>query len=220
LLQELRGEDRLNVYALFGTSLLAVLLVWAVYNALLLFAGIRSKHTPRRESIHELPKISLIVPVKDEGTVITKCLDSLLSIDYPKDKMEIIVVEGDSKDATKEICDTYSRKDKTIKVLHEGTSNGKPGALNLALPHVTGEIVGVFDADNVPERNVLRRIASYFQDATVTAVQGRTISLNARQNMLTRVASMEERLWFEGTLMGKEKLGLFIPLTGSCAFIR
>jgi len=199
---------------------LTALLFWAVYNALLLFAGIRGKHEFHRVSIHEFPRISLIVPVKDEGAVIAKCLDALLSIDYPKEKMEIIVVDGDSKDSTKEICDDFSRKDKTIKVLCEKTPNGKPGALNLALPQVTGEIVGVFDADSVPERNVLQRIASYFQDTSVTAVQGKTISLNPRQNMLTRMASMEERLWFEGTISGKQKLGLFVPLTGSCAFIR
>jgi cellulose synthase/poly-beta-1,6-N-acetylglucosamine synthase-like glycosyltransferase len=196
------------------------MLCWTIYNALLLFAGIRGKHNPSYKSVHVLPKFSLIVPVKDESTVIARCLDSLLSMDYPMEKMEIIVVVGDSKDATKEICNDFSGKNKIVRVLCERTSSGKPAALNLALPHVTGEIVGVFDADSIPERKVLRRMASYFQDASVTAVQGKTYSMNARENMLTRMASMEEELWLEGSVSGREKLGLFVPLTGSCQFVR
>jgi cellulose synthase/poly-beta-1,6-N-acetylglucosamine synthase-like glycosyltransferase len=199
---------------------LGILLFWTIYNALLMFAGIGSKHKPSYKGIHELPKFSLVLPAKDEAAVIARCLDSLLSMDYPMEKMEIVVVAGESNDATKEICNDFSRRSKIVRVLCEGTSSGKPAALNYALPYVTGEIVGVFDADSVPERNVLRRVASYFQDRSVTAVQGKTFSLNAKENMLTRMASMEERLWFEGTIRGREKLGLFVPLTGSCQFVR
>ena len=50
---------------------------------------------------------------------------------------------------------------------------GKPAALNLALTYVTGEIVGVFDADSLPEKDVLSKVASYFDDKQVTAVQGK-----------------------------------------------
>ena len=200
--------------------MLSLLLFWAIYNAFLLFVGISEKHEHHTESICELPKISLIVPVKNEGAVMRRCLDSLLSIDYPKDMMEIIIVDGDSRDETREICDDFARKDEIIKVFCEQTARGKPAALNFALTHATGKIVGVFDADSIPERNVLLRVAAYFQNAAVTAVQGKTNSLNAKQNMLTRMADMEERMWFEGQITAKEKLGLFVPITGSCVFIR
>lgn len=63
--------------------------------------------------------------------------------------MEIIVVEGGSRDATRKICSEFSRGyPNIVTVLCEGNSNGKPKTLNLALPHVTGEIVGVFDAES------------------------------------------------------------------------
>lgn len=169
----------------------------------------------------ELPKISLIVPVKDEEAVIARCLDALLSMDYPRTKMEIIVVEGGSKDATRDICLDFSKKHPNIvRVVHEDASRGKPAALNLGLLSTTGEIVGVFDADSVPKRDVLRRVASYFHDSSVMAVQGRTYSLNEDGNILTKVASRERKAWFQALLKGREKLNLFIPLTGSGQFIR
>ena len=135
--------------------------------------------------------------------------------------MEIIVVDGNSKDATSTICSEFSAKyPNIIKTICESSSRGKPTALNLALPHLTGEIVGVFDADSVPEKDTLRKIASYFNDQSVMAVQGKACSLNEKKNMLTRIASMEEKAWFQALLTGREKLNLFVPLTGSCQFVR
>ncbi|MFQ6065148.1 MAG: glycosyltransferase, partial [Candidatus Bathyarchaeia archaeon] len=204
------------------TSLVAIL-SWTIYQFPIVLAGIRHKSGGVFNPIDDekVPKISLIVPAKDEEAVIARCLDALLDMDYPKTKMEIIVVEGGSKDATKDICVEFSKKHPDIiRVVHENTSRGKPTALNLGLHSTTGEIVGVFDADSVPKRDVLRRIASYFQDPSVAAVQGRTCSLNRDENILTKVAARERGAWFQGLLKGREKLNLFIPLTGSCQFVR
>ncbi len=181
------------------------------------------KFKPKRtyEVNGELPKFSLIVPVKDEEAVVGRCLDALLDLDYPKEKVEILVVEGASKDSTGKVCREFEAKyPGAIRVLAETTSHGKPIALNYALTQATGEIVGVFDADSVPEKSVLRKIVSYFQDKSVSAVQGSTAPLNVGQNMLTRVVAMEDKAWFQGLLGGREKLSLFVPLTGSCQFIR
>lgn len=211
----------MSIFAIFSAALLAIILFWAVYHTSILFVGIRRKHKPVAESTDRLPKFSLIVPAKNEGAVISRCLKSLLNIDYPKEKMEIIVVDGDSIDTTAKICNEFAEKHKdTIQVLCEDKSKGKPVALNLALPRLTGDIVGVFDADSVPERNVLRKTATYFKDPSVAAVQGKIVSLNESQNMLTKVAAMEDKAWFQALLHGREQLNLFIPLTGSCQFIR
>jgi cellulose synthase/poly-beta-1,6-N-acetylglucosamine synthase-like glycosyltransferase len=161
------------------------------------------------------------VPTKDEEVVIGRCLNSLLDLDYPKDKMEIIIVDGNSADNTCRVCSDFSAKfTGGFKIIKEKESKGKPAALNLALPYVTGEIVGVFDADSVPEKEVLKKVASFFGDKKVAAVQGRTTSLNAKKNLLTRIVSMEERAWYQALLSGREKLKLFVPLNGSCQFIR
>jgi cellulose synthase/poly-beta-1,6-N-acetylglucosamine synthase-like glycosyltransferase len=211
----------MSIFELFSASVLAVILFWAAYHAYILFVGMRSKFEHLHDQVNELPKFSLIVPAKDEAIVISRCLNALLGVDYPREKMEIIVVDGNSKDATSTICSEFSAKYPTIiKTICESTSRGKPTALNLALPHLTGEIVGVFDADSVPEKGTLRKIASYFNDQSVMAVQGKACSLNEKKNMLTRIASMEEKAWFQALLTGREKLNLFVPLTGSCQFVR
>ena len=210
------------IFDIISIILLSILLFWTVYNGSIIYVGVRSRRKrPQNNYANEEPKFSIIVPTKDEETVIGRCLNGLLDLDYPKDKLEIIVVDGNSADATCKICSDFSAKyPGTFKIVNEKESKGKPAALNLALPYATGEIVGVFDADSVPEKDVLRKVASYFGDKQLMAVQGRTTSLNEKKNILTRVVSAEEKAWYQALLSGREKLQLFVPLNGSCQFIR
>ncbi|NLE06214.1 MAG: glycosyltransferase family 2 protein [Crenarchaeota archaeon] len=211
----------MNIFTAVSIVFLSIILSWAIYNAYVLISGLRSKQKYQYAHLENLPKFSLVVPAKDERNVITRCLTSLLEIDYPKDKLEIIVVNGDSQDDTLQICQEYSRRNPdVIKVISEKTSKGKPAALNCAFPYITGELVGIFDADSVPEKAVLKKAASYFQNDSIKALQGSTSCVNASQNMLTRTAAMEDKGWFQGLLGGREKLKLFVPLTGSCQFVR
>ncbi|MCL4430055.1 MAG: glycosyltransferase family 2 protein [Chloroflexi bacterium] len=213
------------IFDIISITLLAVLLFWTVYNGSIIYVGIRNKRKQMSMSSDnksaEFPKFSIIVPTKNEETVIQRCLDGILNIDYPKDKMQIIVVDGKSDDNTGKICSEFSQKyPQNIKVICEKTAKGKPAALNLALPYINGEIVGVFDADSLPEKDVLSKVVSYFNDKKVMALQGRTTSINEKNNALTRVIAMEEKAWFQALLSGREKLQFFVPLTGSCQFIR
>ena len=203
--------------------LLSIMLFWAVYNCSLLYIGIRSKRKQVTIVVESevLPKFSIIVPTKDEEVVIGRCLTGLLNVDYPKDKMQIIIVDGNSSDSTCQICSEYTSKyPQTFSLISEKQSNGKPAALNLAMPLITGEIVGVFDADSLPEKDVLKRAAAHFTDKQIMAVQGTTTSLNEKRNILTRVIAMEEKAWYQALLTGREKMQLFVPLNGSCQFVR
>jgi len=148
-------------------------------------------------------------------------LESLLKLDYPPEKKEIIIVEDASTDKTPEICRDYAKQyPEVIKFIHREISKGKPSALNCGFKHAKGEVVAVFDADNVPETDVLTKAAEYFEDPSVAAVQGTTCTINADQNMLTKFVSVEEAVWHKNFLQGKDALRLFVPLTGSCQFIR
>jgi cellulose synthase/poly-beta-1,6-N-acetylglucosamine synthase-like glycosyltransferase len=172
--------------------------------------------TPER-----LPTVSIIVPVKDEEKVVGRLLDAFLRVDYPPEKMEIIVVEDGSTDKTVQVCMEYvERYPGRVKLVRKPTSNGKPSALNFGLKHVRGEVVGVFDADSVPEPDILKRVAAYFEGLKVEALQGRTLSINADENMLTKLISYEDAVRYEAYIRGKDALGLFVPLTGSCYFVR
>jgi cellulose synthase/poly-beta-1,6-N-acetylglucosamine synthase-like glycosyltransferase len=161
------------------------------------------------------------VPVKDEEKVIERLLTALSRIRYPAEKMEIIVVEDGSTDRSFDVCVEYVKKSNlNIKVLHKPVSNGKPSALNYGIKHASGEIIGVFDADSVPAPDILSNVCKYFEDPEVAAVQGRTLSINSEENMLTKFLSYEETVWCEAYLRGKDVLRLFVHLKGSCQFLR
>ena len=198
---------------IISITLLSVLLFWTVYNGSIIYMGIRGKR--KHQSIlsstinGELPKFSIIVPTKNEENVIRRCLDGIFSIDYPKNKMQIIVVDGKSSDDTGKICSEFSEKyPENIQFICEKTVKGKPAALNLALPYIKGDIVGVFDADSLPEKDVLSKVASYFNDKKIMALQGRTTSINEKNNALTRVIAMEEKAWFQALLDRKRKTSI------------
>jgi len=160
------------------------------------------------------------VPVKDEEVVLSRCIEALLGQQYPRGRMEVLIVDGNSRDDTKKICEAYARENPgLINAIEQTGRDGKPSALNDGLRHAKGDIVGVFDADNVPDADVLMRVAGCFEDQSIEALQGRTASINEEQNRVTKIASIEERIWLH-TVFCRDTLRLFVSLTGSCQFIR
>ena len=211
-------------FVLVGTLLTITL--WTLYNVLILAVGVRdfckNRQKPQKKSTSPalLPTFSIVVPVKNEEKVVGRLLNALSKLNYPVDKSEIIIVEDGSTDRTLDICLNFAEEHANVKILNRLSSNGKPSALNYGLKHATGEIVAVFDADNVPAPDALLAVVKYFDDPMVAAVQGNTLSLNSKENMLTQFISYEEAVWCEAYLRGKDVLNLFVHLRGSCQFIR
>lgn len=215
------------ILSIITTVALLILYLWAFYNMPILLIGVRNRarrcsgRVALSGSGEELPPVSFIVPVRDSCVVIGRLLQALLQLDYPSQKVDIVLVVGGSSDNTVEVCNEYAeRYPSRIKLLHQPMSTGKPSALNQGLEHVKGEIVAVFDADSVPSADLLRRAVAYFTDSSVVAVQGRNSAINADQNLLTRIVSYEEAIAFQIHLQGRESLRRFVPLTGSCCLIR
>jgi len=217
-----------NPLSIVAVGVFSVIFVWTLYNIPILVAGVRNlrRSSGKRRKFsflreEGLPTVSIIVPVKDEEKVVGRLLEALLRLDYPPEKREIVIVEDGSVDKTVELCREYVRRyPGQVRLFRRQTSNGKPSALNYALEHVKGVIVGVFDADSVPEPDALLKAVEHFEDPSVAAVQGRACSINADANMLTKFVSHEEAVRYETYMRGKDVLGLFVPLTGSCYFIR
>ena len=216
----------MNILNIALIGVFAFIYLWVAYNLPILAMGVRNlrlsrqKHGSQQSESKSLPFYSVIVAAKSEGNLIGRLLDSLTKLDYPTEKLEIIVVEDGSNDNTLEVCKHFASMHQNVKVLEKAFSNGKPSALNFGVAQAHGEIVAVFDADNVPAKDALLKAAYYFQDAKVAAVQGRTMSINSKENMLTQFISYEEAVWCEAYLRGKDSLGLFVHLKGSCQFIR
>jgi cellulose synthase/poly-beta-1,6-N-acetylglucosamine synthase-like glycosyltransferase len=183
----------------------------------------QSKKKPGRKPAERgsLPVFSIIVPVKNEEKVVGRLLNALSELSYPAAKKEIIIVEDGSTDRSVDVCEAFARERRlNMRVVQKGFSDGKPSALNSGIAYANGEIVGVFDADSVPASDALLNVCKYFEDPQVAAVQGRTLSINSEENMLTRIISREEDVWCEAYLRGKDALNLFVHLKGSCQFIR
>jgi len=209
---------------LLGLSL--TVFIWAFYNVPILVAGVKNLYKNRHEARKKrasnkfLPTFSIIAPVKNEEKVVGRLLTSLSKLNYPAEKSEIVIVEDGSSDKTLEICMNYAKERPNVKVLHRSFSNGKPSALNFGINHSKGEIIAIFDADNIPDSNVLDAVREYFEDPNVAAVQGKTLSINPKENMLTQFISYESAVYGEVYLRGKDVLNLFVHLTGSCQFVR
>ena len=212
-----------------GLVIVAVLLsicLWGLYNVPILATGIqdfrKSRQKPQKKTLTDtlLPTFSIVVPVKNEENVIGRLLAALSKLNYPANKKEIVIVEDGSTDKTFDICTKYAKEHADVKILHRTFSNGKPSALNFGLEHAKGDIIAIFDADNVPDADVLMAACRYFEDPAVAAVQGKTLSINSKENMLTQFISYEEAVWCEAYLRGKDVLNLFVHLKGSCQFIR
>jgi cellulose synthase/poly-beta-1,6-N-acetylglucosamine synthase-like glycosyltransferase len=219
----------MDAFSVFAALLLTVVYSWTLYNLPVLVVGVRrhcqEKKRPREPkkttSEKELPSFSVVIPAKNEAAVLPRLLNALLHQNYPQEKFEVIVAEDGSADTTVGICGEYAEKSQgRIRIVHTEDSRGKPSALNHALKTCKGDIVAVFDADSIPEQDMLSNAAKHFQDESVIALQGRTLTVNSDTNMLTKFVSYEESAWYEAYMTGKEALNLFVHLKGSCQFIR
>ncbi|HID25584.1 MAG TPA: glycosyltransferase family 2 protein [Thermoplasmata archaeon] len=104
------------------------------------------------------PKVSFIMPVLNEEKTIEKCLDSIMNLDYPKDKIEILIAEGPSTDNTHKIVESYAKKCKNIKLLENPTGNTAVGR-NICIEHATGKMLMNYSGHVVAEKNLLRVLA-------------------------------------------------------------
>ena len=117
----------------------------------------------------QLPAVTIIVPCFNEETTAGKTIESLLSLDYPQDKLKIVAVNDGSTDGTAALLTTYKLKYPQIEVINK-ENGGKHTALNLAIQRATTPFVGCLDADSYAEKDALKRIMKRFEQANVMAV--------------------------------------------------
>jgi len=115
----------------------------------------------------KLPKVSILVPAYNEEKTIASTLKSLLNLDYPKDKLEIIAINDGSTDKTLEIMKKFRKYG--IKIIDK-PNGGKASALNAGLKKAKGEIIVCMDADSIVKRDALKKTIGYFNDPKVGAV--------------------------------------------------
>jgi cellulose synthase/poly-beta-1,6-N-acetylglucosamine synthase-like glycosyltransferase len=169
------------------------------------------------------PMVSVLVPLYREAAVATRLVRRLERLDYPRDRLEVVLVaEADDAltQATLRAADlpVWMR----VAVVPPGTVRTKPRALNYALDLCRGAIVGVYDAEDAPAPDQIRRVVARFaaRPAEVACLQGVLDYDNACTNWLSRCFTLEYAGWFRVLLPGIARLGLPVPLGGTTLFFR
>lgn len=193
-----------------------IMLVYALRHLLFAYNRMFARQKMYYNDIYSsrMPKVSVLIPMHNEEQVLQYVLEALLQCDYDRDRLEIIPINDNSTDRTKELLEEYHAKYEMIRPIHRDTPNrGKPAGLNDAMAVATGEIIIVFDADYRPATDMLKQLAIAFADPEVGAVMGRVIPYNANRNLLTRLINLERSGGYQVDQQARYNMGL-IPQYG------
>jgi cellulose synthase/poly-beta-1,6-N-acetylglucosamine synthase-like glycosyltransferase len=162
---------------------------------------------------------SLIVPARHEQEVLETTLEQLRQIDYLD--FEVLAVVGHDDPETTAVAEAVAARDPDrirVVVDHSWPKN-KPKALNTALPHCRGQVVGVFDAEDEVDPRLLRVVERAFRANHAHVVQGGVQLVNFRSSWFSLRNCLEYFFWFRSRLHLQERHG-FIPLGGNTVFVR
>lgn len=141
----------------------------------------------KRENTIE-PYVSILIPAHNEEEYIAKCIESVLNLDYPKEKLEIIVLDDGSTDRTYEIAKSY--EDKGVKVVRKEKNIGKANILNYGLEIAKGEFVCTLDADSYVSPYSLKRMLAQVDSENVAAVAS-GVKVRSAKNIIEEVQRIE-----------------------------
>jgi cellulose synthase/poly-beta-1,6-N-acetylglucosamine synthase-like glycosyltransferase len=158
----------------FVLSLLLLIYVYLGYPVIVcLLGGLRSR--PVRKQVFE-PFITIVIAAFNEEEHIAATVSNKLQLDYPPEKLEIIVVSDGSADRTDEIVNSFT--DQRIKLVRQEPRAGKTSALNLVIPQAAGEIIVFSDANSIYDKGALKALVANFADSEVGYVTGKMIYVN------------------------------------------
>lgn len=210
-----------GLYAISAT--LITLYTLGQFNLLYYFktSGAKGRFHPQLPEMKEedLPRVTVQLPMYNERYVAKAVIDSCAQLDYPKDRLEIQVVD-DSTDETveivKECVDYWVKQGVDMKMVHRKNRQGfKAGALKDATPLATGEFIAIFDADFRPNTDFLLKTIPYFKNKKVGIVQGRWGHLNRDYSMLTKSQSLFLDMFFVVEQQARSLAGFFLRFNGS-----
>lgn len=193
-MRDLNVSEYLFVFSLFSIwSLLLINIILAMGGYIFYFKNFDKEI----KEIDEYPMISILVPAHNEAKVIGRTVESLLLLNYPKSKMELIVINDNSSDNSKEILenikDRYNNYNFTIINTDNLTGGkGKSNALNIGYTISKGDFIAVYDADNTPDKNALRYLVqTIVMNDELGAVIGKFRTRNKNKNLLTKFINIE-----------------------------
>lgn len=209
---------------------IASIWILLLFHVILTYAGYRRFNVTFADTekdwqpVDEYPVVSVLIPAHNEEMVIGRTVDSMAKLDYPKNRLEIIVINDSSTDKTGKIL---AEKQELYSNLIVVTINpalgakGKSNALNQGLKAAKGKYIVVYDADNTPERAAVRRLTEAIMQAPdLGAVVGKFRTRNRDTNLLTRFINIETLNFQWIVQAGRGSLFGLTTITGTNFIVR
>ncbi|WP_142785158.1 cellulose synthase family protein [Changchengzhania lutea] len=219
-----------SIIILIYTIALMLILLYALAQLNLLFNYLGSKKTKKIaplldfSKVDSIPLVTIQLPVYNEMYVMERLLDNISKIDYPKDKLEIQVLD-DSTDET--VASTSNHiailKQSGLNIQHITRTNRqgfKAGALKEGLSVANGEFIAIFDSDFLPKPDWLNRTIPYFKDRAIGVVQTRWSHINRNYSLLTKIQAFALDAHFTLEQVGRNSKGHFINFNGTAGVWR
>ena len=217
-------SEVLEIFFLFLAAIMMAYLVrHYVFTITVLRGADKNKKPVAIEASTFEPTVTILIPAHNEEKVIGRLLQRITELTYPKDKLQVIVINDASSDQTGVIADDYKNKYPFIEVLNRDKNKGgkgKASAMNDGFSKSTGEIVLCFDADYYPQKDIVEKLAREFIDPKVGAVQGRVVVLNEPQNIITRLVALERIGGYRVDQEARGDLGLIVQFGGTVGGFR
>jgi cellulose synthase/poly-beta-1,6-N-acetylglucosamine synthase-like glycosyltransferase len=213
--------------------LLAILTCWAVFTltcstVMKASAFVASLRRPAPEPANpallaRLPVVSVMVALYRESDIAARLVKRLGKLDYPRDLLDVVLVVEEEDHLTRK---ALARADlpawMRVVVVPAGRVKTKPRALNFGLTQCRGSIIGVYDAEDAPDPQQIRKVVARFaqRGREVACLQGVLDFYNPTKTWLARCFTIEYAGWFRVVMPGLERLGIPLPLGGTTLFFR
>ena len=197
---------------IFGISLTALVYTYIGYPLVVYLLGLVRPRVIKRAEIY--PTVTLLITAFNEERDMAAKLENTLKLDYPKEKLEILVASDGSTDKTDEIVRTFT--DRGVKLFRQEGRVGKTFTQNKAVEQATGQIILFSDATTMYQPNVLSEILPNFADETVGCVTGKLIYVDPNQ---TSVGTGTKSYWnYETFLKVRESLACSLIGASGCLY--
>jgi len=205
----------------------ALVAFYIASNSMKVFLISRALNEPREVRVDaasdrvpddQLPVYTILLPVYREAALLVQLVDGILTLDYPNHRLDVkLLLEEDDVETRDAAADMDLPDCFDLSVVPAVGPTGKPRACNHGLANARGEYLVIFDAEDRPEADQLRRSVLAFRESSpeVVCLQAQLNYFNRTRNLLTRWFTAEYSVWFDQLLPGLQAMDVVIPLGGT-----
>jgi cellulose synthase/poly-beta-1,6-N-acetylglucosamine synthase-like glycosyltransferase len=218
------SAETLTLAAYFFVLIILAIYGWHRYYLVYLYMSNRGRNPIAPVMLDPAPVVTIQLPLYNEMYVADRLIDAVCRMDYPRDRLEIQVLD-DSTDETQSIAELAVRRFAAqgidIKYVHRADRSGyKAGALEAGLKTARGEFIAIFDADFIPPTDFLTRLMPHFAEAKIGMVQARWGHINQDYSLLTKIQAILLDGHFVLEHGGRHRSGRFFNFNGTAGVWR